>query len=103
MWRLLRPLRWATSPCGRGCLGARPIYVALIASVGLREEPLRARLFGGAVLALCGLVVAFSESVALGDSRLAVVATVACVVAPLGGANRQRDDEAARRRRRCVG
>src|SRR4051795_5158566 len=41
--------------------GVLPIYVALIASVALRDEQLRARLFLGVVLALGGLVVAFSE------------------------------------------
>jgi drug/metabolite transporter (DMT)-like permease len=66
--------------------GVLPIYVALIASVALRDEPLRARLFLGVVLALGGLVLAFSESVALGDSRYAVVAALACVAAPLGAA-----------------
>lgn len=66
--------------------GVLPIYVALIASVALRGEPLRARLFAGVVLALGGLAFAFSESVALGDSRWAVLAAVACVVAPLGPA-----------------
>jgi drug/metabolite transporter (DMT)-like permease len=66
--------------------GVLPIYVALIASVALRDESLRARLFLGVVLALGGLVLAFSESVALGDSRYAVVAALACVAAPLGAA-----------------
>src|SRR4051794_27007879 len=66
--------------------GVLPIYVALIASVALRDEQLRARLFLGAVLALGGLVVAFSESVALGSSRYALVAAFACVAAPLGAA-----------------
>jgi drug/metabolite transporter (DMT)-like permease len=66
--------------------GVLPIYVALIASVALRDEPLRARLFFGVALALAGLVLAFSESVALGDSRYALLAAIACVVAPLGGA-----------------
>src|SRR4051812_15811192 len=66
--------------------GVLPIYVALIASVALRDEQLRARLFLGVVLALGGLVVAFSESVALGSSRYALVAAFACVAAPLGAA-----------------
>jgi hypothetical protein len=57
--------------------GVLPIYVALIASAALHDEPLRARLLVGVVLALGGLVVAFSESVALGDSRYAVVAAFA--------------------------
>ena len=66
--------------------GVLPIYVALIASVALRDEPLRARLFLGVVLALGGLVVAFSESVALGSGRCALLAAFACVAAPLGAA-----------------
>jgi drug/metabolite transporter (DMT)-like permease len=66
--------------------GVLPIYVALIASVALHDEPLRARLFGGVVLALAGLVVAFGESVALGDARYAVAGAIACVLAPLGAA-----------------
>jgi drug/metabolite transporter (DMT)-like permease len=66
--------------------GVLPIYVALLASVALRDEPLRARLFAGVVLALGGLAFAFSESVALGDSRYAVVAALACVAAPVGPA-----------------
>src|SRR3954462_9493572 len=66
--------------------GGLPLYVALIASVALRDEPLRARLLCGVVLALGGLAVAFSESVALGDSRYALVAAVACVASPLGPA-----------------
>ena len=66
--------------------GVLPIYVALIASVALQDEPLRARLFAGVGLALAGLVVAFGESVALGDERYAVAGALACVVAPLGAA-----------------
>jgi drug/metabolite transporter (DMT)-like permease len=66
--------------------GVLPIYVALIAAVALHDEPLRARLFAGVGLALAGLVVAFGESVALGDARHAVAGAVACVVAPLGPA-----------------
>jgi drug/metabolite transporter (DMT)-like permease len=63
-----------------------PIYVALMAAVALRDEPLRARLLLGVVLALGGLVVALGESVALGAGRYALVAAFACVAAPLGAA-----------------
>jgi drug/metabolite transporter (DMT)-like permease len=66
--------------------GVLPIYVALIASVALQDEPLRARLFAGVALALAGLVAAFGESVALGDERYAVAGAIACVAAPLGAA-----------------
>src|SRR3954454_18176713 len=66
--------------------GVLPIYVALMASVALQDEPLRARLFAGVALALAGLVVAFGQSVALGDARYAVGGAIACVAAPLGAA-----------------
>src|SRR3954466_11282091 len=59
--------------------GVLPIYVALIASVALRDEQLRARLFLGVVLAWGGVGVAFSEGAALGWSRYALVAAFACV------------------------
>jgi drug/metabolite transporter (DMT)-like permease len=61
--------------------GVLPIYVAVIASVALRDEPLRARLLAGVALALAGLVVAFGESVALGDARYAVAALLLAVSA----------------------
>jgi drug/metabolite transporter (DMT)-like permease len=66
--------------------GVLPIYVALIAALALDDEPLRARLFVGVAICLGGLVVAFGESVALGDARLAVAGAFACVAAPLASA-----------------
>src|SRR3954465_10276684 len=66
--------------------GVLPIYVALIASVARRDEPLRARLFLGVVLALGGWGVAFPGGAARGWSRYALVAAFACVAAPLGAA-----------------
>src|SRR4051794_9751237 len=66
--------------------GVLPIYVALIASVFLRDEPLRARLLCGVLLALGGLAVAFSESGALGDSRDALIPALGRAPAPPGGA-----------------
>jgi drug/metabolite transporter (DMT)-like permease len=66
--------------------GVLPLYVALLAAATLADEPLRARLLAGVALALGGLVLAFSESIALGDARHAVAGAVACVLAPLGPA-----------------
>jgi drug/metabolite transporter (DMT)-like permease len=66
--------------------GVMPIYVALIAALVLEDEPLRARLLLGVGIALCGLIVAFSESLALGDAHLALAGAAACVAAPLASA-----------------
>jgi drug/metabolite transporter (DMT)-like permease len=66
--------------------GVLPIYVALIAALALEEEPLRARLLVGVAIALCGLVLAFGESVALGDGELALAGAGACLLAPLASA-----------------
>ena len=66
--------------------GVLPIYVALMASVALADEPLRARLLVGVFIALGGLVLAFGESVALGEGRYAVAGALACVCAPLASA-----------------
>jgi drug/metabolite transporter (DMT)-like permease len=66
--------------------GVMPLYSALIASVFLADEPLRPRLLAGIAVAIGGLALAFSESVALGDARWAVLAATACAVAPLASA-----------------
>ena len=66
--------------------GVLPIYVALIAALALDDEPLRARLVAGVVIALAGLVLAFGESVALGEGDLALAGAAACVLAPVASA-----------------
>ena len=66
--------------------GIMPLYSALLASVALHDEPLHARLVIGVAIAIGGLVVAFSESVALGDAELAVWGAAACVLAPVASA-----------------
>src|SRR5215207_4053805 len=66
--------------------GVMPIYVALIAALALEDEPLRARLLVGVGIALAGLVLAFGESVALGEGDLALAGAAACVLAPLASA-----------------
>jgi drug/metabolite transporter (DMT)-like permease len=66
--------------------GALPLYVALLAAAFLRDEPLRARLLVGIVLALGGLALAFRESVELGDDELAGLAAFAIAVSPIASA-----------------
>ena len=63
--------------------GVLPLYVALMAAVWLPDEPLRPRLVAGVCIAIGGLVLAFRESVNLGDDELAVAGAIACTVAPL--------------------
>ena len=66
--------------------GVMPLYTALIAAVTIAAEPLRARVLAGVGVALGGLVLAFNESLTLGDDDHAGLAAVACVVAPLASA-----------------
>jgi drug/metabolite transporter (DMT)-like permease len=66
--------------------GIFPLYVALLAIVLLKEERVRPRLFLGVLVALAGLVVAFAESLQLGDDELAGVAAAAVLVAALASA-----------------
>lgn len=66
--------------------GVMPLYSALLASVALHDEPLHTRLVIGVAIAIGGLVLAFSESVALGDEELAVWGAAACVLAPVASA-----------------
>jgi drug/metabolite transporter (DMT)-like permease len=63
--------------------GVMPLYVALAASVLLPDEPLRARLLAGVVLAIGGLTLAFRESVSLGDDDLAALAAAAVAISPV--------------------
>lgn len=66
--------------------GVMPLYVALMAAALLHDEPLRARLIAGIALAVAGLVLAFGESVALGDDDKAALGALALVIAPLAAA-----------------
>jgi drug/metabolite transporter (DMT)-like permease len=63
-----------------------PLYSATIASVALADEPLRPRLVAGIAVAIGGLALAFSESLALGDAEWAAAAATACAIAPLAAA-----------------
>jgi drug/metabolite transporter (DMT)-like permease len=65
--------------------GVLPLYVALLAAVALPDEPLRARLVVGVLIAIGGLALAFLESVELGSGKAALGAT-AIAAAPVGAA-----------------
>jgi drug/metabolite transporter (DMT)-like permease len=66
--------------------GAMPLYSASIAAVALADEPLRARLVAGIAVAIAGLTLAFGASLSLGRTERALVAAMACAVAPLAAA-----------------
>ncbi len=66
--------------------GVMPIYVALLAAGLLKDEPVSGRLLGGVAIAVGGLVLAFSESLALGDGERAALGALACLVAPMASA-----------------
>ena len=53
------------------------------ASLALADEPLHARLLAGIAVAIGGLALAFGESLALGDAEWALLAAIACALAPL--------------------
>jgi drug/metabolite transporter (DMT)-like permease len=66
--------------------GVMPLYVALMAAALLHDEPLRARLIAGIFVAVGGLVLAFGESVALGDDDKAALGALALLLAALSAA-----------------
>jgi drug/metabolite transporter (DMT)-like permease len=66
--------------------GVMPLYVALLASLLLHEEPVHRRLVLGLCVAVGGLAVAFSESLALGEGDRALPAAAAMLIAPLASA-----------------
>ena len=66
--------------------GMMPLYSATIASFALQDEPLTKKLLVGIVIAICGLALAFKESLNLGDAEWAALAATACAVAPLASA-----------------
>jgi drug/metabolite transporter (DMT)-like permease len=66
--------------------GVMPIYVAFIAILALPDERIRTQLFAGIGVALAGLVLAFGESLALGDDERAALGALAGLLAPLAAA-----------------
>jgi len=66
--------------------GVMPLYTAVLAAFLLADEPLRARLLAGVVLAIGGLSLAFVESLELGHGDRAALGAIAVVLSPLGAA-----------------
>ena len=66
--------------------GVLPLYTALIGAVLLPDEPLRAPLLIGVLIAIAGLALAFLESVELGAAEKAAIGATALAVSPLGAA-----------------
>ena len=66
--------------------GILPLYTALLGSVLLHDEPLRAALLVGVLIGIGGLTLAFMESVELGSADRAALGAAALALAPLGAA-----------------
>jgi len=66
--------------------GVMPLYTALLGAVLLPDEPLRARLVVGILVAIGGLALAFAESADVGDPELALAGAAALALSPLGAA-----------------
>jgi drug/metabolite transporter (DMT)-like permease len=64
--------------------GVLPLYTAFLGAVFLPDQPLRARLVVGILVAIGGLGLAFAESVESGDPDMAIAGAAALAVAPLG-------------------
>src|SRR5215210_3877952 len=66
--------------------GVMPLYTALLGAALLENEPLRVGLLAGVALAICGLALAFAESLELGRRDRAALGAVAVVLSPVGAA-----------------
>ena len=66
--------------------GVMPLYTALLGAALLENEPLRVGLLAGVALAICGLALAFAESLQLGRGDRAAFGAVAVVLSPVGAA-----------------
>jgi drug/metabolite transporter (DMT)-like permease len=66
--------------------GILPLYTALLGTVLLPDEPLRAPLLIGVLIGIGGLSLAFLESVELGSAEKAALGASALALAPLGAA-----------------
>jgi drug/metabolite transporter (DMT)-like permease len=66
--------------------GVMPLYTALLAAMLLPDEPLRARVIAGVLIAIGGLALTFAESLELGDEELALAGAVALALSPVGSA-----------------
>jgi drug/metabolite transporter (DMT)-like permease len=66
--------------------GILPLYTALLGSVLLHDQPLRATLLLGVLIGIGGLSLAFLESVELSSADRAALGASALALAPLGAA-----------------
>jgi drug/metabolite transporter (DMT)-like permease len=66
--------------------GVLPLYVALLGAVVLPDQPLRARVIVGVLIAIAGLALAFAESLDLGHEDLALAGAAALAFSPVGAA-----------------
>jgi drug/metabolite transporter (DMT)-like permease len=66
--------------------GVMPLYTAILASLLLADEPLRARTLAGVAIALAGLALAFAESLSLSSEQRAALGAGAVLLSPLGAA-----------------
>jgi drug/metabolite transporter (DMT)-like permease len=66
--------------------GVLPLYVALLGAPLLPDQPLRARVLVGVLIAIAGLALAFAESLDIGHEDLALAGAAALAVAPIGAA-----------------
>jgi drug/metabolite transporter (DMT)-like permease len=64
--------------------GVLPLYTAFLGAVFLPDQPLRARLVAGILIAIGGLALAFAESADSGDPELALAGAAALAIAPVG-------------------
>jgi len=66
--------------------GVMPLYVVVLSTIWLREEPVSQRIVIGVVVALFGLAAAFGESLSLGVEERALLGAAAALIAPLASA-----------------
>jgi drug/metabolite transporter (DMT)-like permease len=66
--------------------GVLPLYVAVMGAALLPDQPLRATVIAGVLVAIGGLALAFAESLDLGDEDLALAGAAALAAAPVGAA-----------------
>ena len=66
--------------------GVLPLYVALMGAALLPDQPLRAQIVAGVLIAIGGLALAFAESIDVGDRELALAGAAALAAAPFGAA-----------------